>query len=297
MDFLDKIGEWIFINTGISQEIQQNILITIIIVILLWLVRKIILVVISRKIKSPNIYIRWKRSLAYIFLVVGLFFIGRLWFEWFQSITIYLGFLSAGLAVAAKDLILDFAGSIYIMLKKPFKIGDRITVDDISGDIIDRQFFQFIMMEVDKNTEQRTGKTVYVPNSFVFLKTISNYSSVTDFIWKEIKVQVTFDSDIELAIKELQQIVKRHSGHPTKATINKMKETSKKYALSYAGIIPNIYVGGNENGTVLNVRYVCFPDKCREIEHNIWTDIVKRFNDIKSIDFSYSVSRVLSKDE
>ena len=296
MEFFYRIGEWIYSNTGIAQDIQLNILITFLIIFFLWLARRIILFILSKRIKGPKVYIRWKRSLAYIFLLLGALLIGRVWFEWFQSITVYLGFLSAGLAIAAKDLILDFVGSVYIIIKKPFEIGDRINVDGSTGDIIDRQFFQFIMMEVDEKSEQRTGKTVYVPNSFIFLKPFINYSSVTDFIWKEIQVQVTFDSDIEKAAAELKEIVRRNSEHPTRATMDSMKKTSKKYFISYASLTPNIYISGNENGTVLNVRFLCMPDKCRDIQHNIWRDLVKRFNEIEEIDFSYSVSRVLSRD-
>ena len=149
------------------------------------------------------------------------------------------------------------------------------------------------MEEVDDDSEQRTGRTIYVPNSFAFLKPVINYSTITDFIWKEIKVLITFDSDIEKAVEELRKIVRRNSENPTRATIESMKKTSRKFIISYASMAPNIYISGNENGTVLNVRFLCMPDKCRDIQHNIWRDLVKRFNEVEGIDFSYSVSRVL----
>ena len=94
------------------------------------------------------------------------------------------------------------------MSRKPFKVGDRIEIDQITGDVIDIRIFQFSVVEVGNwiDADQSTGRIVQVPNSKVLREALANYQIGFEYIWHEIPVLITFESDWKKAKGLLQKI-------------------------------------------------------------------------------------------
>lgn len=88
--------------------------------------------------------------------------IGRVWFEGIHSIATFLGLLSAGVAIALKDLLANLAGWGFIMWRRPFEVGDRVQIGNDTGDAIDLRIFQFTLMEIGNwvEADQITGRTI-----------------------------------------------------------------------------------------------------------------------------------------
>ncbi|MBZ0199912.1 MAG: mechanosensitive ion channel family protein [Ignavibacteriaceae bacterium] len=80
----------------------------------------------------------------------------------------------------------------FILERKPFTVGDRIQTGDVAGDVIDLRIFRFTRMEISNwvDAEQRTGRTIHVPNGKVFTEWQANYSTGFQYIWNEISVLV-----------------------------------------------------------------------------------------------------------
>lgn len=78
----------------------------------------------------------------------GFIIIGRIWIVGFGSLTTFLGLLSAGLAIAVRDPVTYMSGWIYVLLRKPYKVGDRIQIGDEKGDVIDIRFLEFTILEI-----------------------------------------------------------------------------------------------------------------------------------------------------
>ena len=98
-----------------------------------------------------------------------------------QDMALYLGFISAGLAVALKDLLVNLTAWLFIVIRKPFTVGDRITIGPTSGDVIDIRLFTFTLAEIGNwvDADQSTGRIVHVPNGFLFLKEMFNYTQAS----------------------------------------------------------------------------------------------------------------------
>lgn len=109
--------------------------------------------------------------------------------------------LSAGIAIALKDPITDLAGWVFILWWKPFEVGDRIQLEDNAGDVIVIRIFQFTIIEIGNwvDADQSMGSILHIPNSKVFLEVLANYSIGFNYIWHEIGVLVTFESDWQKA--------------------------------------------------------------------------------------------------
>lgn len=133
----------------------------------------------------------------------------ELWSGSFVSFSTYLGLLSAGLAIALKDLVINIAAWGFILTRRPFEVGDRIEIGQISGDVIDQRIFQFTLMEIGNwvKGDQSTGRIIHIPNQQVFTMPLANYNKGFQYIWNELNIVVTFESNWEKAKKLLMKLL------------------------------------------------------------------------------------------
>src|SRR5690625_7940767 len=104
-----------------------------------------------------------------------------------SSLATFLGLLTAGLAIALRDPVSDFAGWMFIIFKKPFELGDRIQIVEHHGDAIDIRFFKFTILEIGNwvQADQSIGRLIHIPNLYIPRDTNSNYTSNSNFSWNE----------------------------------------------------------------------------------------------------------------
>ena len=279
--------------TGISHAVQLLIFSSLAISIILWLLRTIIIRVIWRKTDDPLVRYRWQKGTVYGAVIIGFILIGRVWFAGIQSLATYLGLLSAGLAIALQDLVKSFAGWIFIITRRPFAVGDRIQIGPHAGDVIDIRVFKFSLIEIGNwvDADQSTGRIIHVPNSLVLTEAIANYTREFEFIWNEIAVLVTFESNWEKAKNILREIAERHATHLSQEAERRIKEASKRFMIFYKTLTPTVYTSVRDCGVLLTIRYLIDPRKRRGSEHGIWEDILLSFSRCDDIDFAYPTQR------
>ena len=275
-------------NTGLNPEIQLKILISIAIIIALWLLRTAVTRTMWRRTDDTRIRYLWHKITGYAVVVFAILFLSTVWIEAFRAIGTFLGLLSAGLAIALKDLFLNMAGSAFIFLRRPFTLGDRIQIGSIIGDVIDITLFEFTLMEVGNwvDAEQSTGRIYHIPNGIVFTEPVANYSTAFQYIWDEIPITVSIASDWEKAKEIIQGIVDKHAMHLAEDAGEKVRESAKKYLIFYSKLTPIVYTKVTEKGVVLTARYLCEPRNRRGTEQAIWEDILREFKKSEDINFA-----------
>jgi len=186
---MNQINEFIHKTVGISTGIQNKILISIIIIFLLSVFRFVILRLVWRQTKDAKVRYQWNRTISFIIPFTGIILVGAVWIPAFEQFGAFLGLITAGLAIALKDPITNLAGWLFILIRKPFVLGDRVQIGQNTGDIIDIRLFQFTMLEIGNwvEADQSTGRIIHLPNGKVFLEPQANYSSGFEYIWNEIK--------------------------------------------------------------------------------------------------------------
>ncbi len=290
---MKNLMEWIQKALGLSPEVQTKIFASLIIGLILWILYSLIIKIVWRRTENVRIRYSWRKTSGYVVIILGVFLIGRLWFKGFQSIATYLGLLSAGLAIALKDLVSNFAGWLFIISRRPFSVGDRIQIGNYAGDVIDTRVFQFTLLEIGNwvNADQSTGRIIHIPNGMVLSEVLANYSKGFQYIWNEIPVLITFESNWEKAKKILQKIADKDAEPLSKAAEKRVKEASKKFMILYSRLTPIVYTSVKDSGVLLTVRYLCEPQRRRDSEQAIWEDILKEFAQEKDIDFAYPTQR------
>ena len=268
---MDKIIEFLSENTT-----SRKLLISALLILINFIVVQLTSKVLFKTIKNTSTYYSLRKRFYYLFTAILIVMIILLWSESKLDLTTYMGFISAGIAIALREIFTNIAAWFIIVFQKPFEVGDRITVNGQTGDIIDIKLFQIVVVEVSSRDfgEQSTGRIVHIPNNFIFIHAITNANKGFEYIWNEIEVRLTLDSDWEEAKKMLGDIINRHAQHMTKEAEDKLYEASKKYMLYYNNLTPIVFLNVKPGFILLNVRYLCEPRQARVTENDIWKEIL-----------------------
>jgi small-conductance mechanosensitive channel len=278
---------------GLTENFQFNILYTLIVIISWWVIDRTIKKFLFDKIEDIVIRYQWQKIVKYLTVILAIILLTKVWFGAFESLGTYLGLLSAGLAIAFKDLLVNFAGWIFIIIRKPLKVGDRVEIGEVRGDVIDIRIFQFSVIEIGNwvDSDQSTGRIIHIPNGVVFSKPQANYTEGFEFIWNEIPVLITFESDWKKAKQILTDAVNTHAVHLSADAERQIKEAAKKFLIYYTKLTPIVYTSVRDSGVLLTIRYLCNVRRRRATEEAIWEEVLDQFAVHKDIDFAYPTQR------
>lgn len=293
MGFITNIVDLIEEYLGISPDLQEKLFTTFIIIFVITLISRSIKKILHRKVDDITVRYQWQKIIQYIGVFFIIIFLVKIWFGAFESLGTYLGLLSAGLAIAFKDLLVDLAGWFFIMIRKPFKVGDRIQVGEMKGDVIDVRIFQFSVIEIGNwvDADQSTGRIIHIPNSKVFTDPIANYTVGFNYVWHEIPVLFTFESDWKKAKNILFEIVGEHSQKFSEDVEKQIKEAAKKYLIFYNKLTPTVYTTVKDSGVLLTMRYLTLVKRRRSVEEAIWENLLEELEKHPDIDFAYPTVR------
>ncbi|MFC0263318.1 mechanosensitive ion channel family protein [Fontibacter flavus] len=287
---------WIdYLNDIIEYEVRWKIYKTVLILLVLWLIKKGAYKIIGVRTDDAmkRVY-HWRKTIQYLLAIIGLLLIGDIWISNFQSLTTFLGLLSAGIAIALKDIFVNIAGWIFIYWRKPFDVGDRIQIGEFKGDVVDLRLFQFSLLEVGNwvDAEQSTGRIVHVPNGKVFSDPQANYSQGFEYIWNEQQIYVSLDSDFKKAQTILKEIMNTLMQDNFKNIERSIMKAHKEHFISFGQFTPTVYAKIHERGIQLSLRYLTLPRKRRVIEHQVTEAVLERLRAEKDIRIVYPITSV-----
>lgn len=277
----------------ISPETLNKIIWTLFVVVLLTISRSVAILVIRRQTEDAMKRYHARRAVMYIYGLLVLVLIGAIWTRGLVSLVSFLGLVSAGVAIAMHDTIANVAGWLFILARRPFKVGDRIEIDGISGDVIDVRVFQFSLVEIGNwvDAEQSTGRIVHVPNSLVLREPLANYHIGFEYIWNEIPVLITFESDWKKAKQLLRRIARQYAEHLSAGAQEQLRRAASKYMIFYGALTPTVYTSVKESGVLLTVRYMVAPRQRRSSAEPIWEAILDEFAADPTIELAYPTTR------
>ena len=284
MEFFDKICKYVSDLTTINQSYIALALATSIVILLFSFFKKIGKRAIRKKIEGRKEYII-NQAVQIILNILEVVFLLVIWNEYIQSLMTLISVTSAAMTIALRELILNFFCGIYIKMKKPFQVEDRIEVKGIKGDVMNISSLNFEVLEISTKEEhgQSTGVIVTFPNSIVFSEPVRNLNKGFKYVWDELTVKVPMDCDLVKNKQELYKIVNnieiiKNITKKMKAQINDINTTNRVYFNKYD---PTIYTKIVDNHIELTIRYLMHPKKGRFVESVIWNKILEGYKDKK----------------
>jgi small-conductance mechanosensitive channel len=214
-------------------------------------------------------------------IAVGILIISFLFANWYAA-AVSLGLFSLILGFALQTPISSFIGWIYIIIRNPYRIGDRIQIDTFKGDVIEIGYLDTTLWEFAGDyltNDLPSGRLIRFPNSMVLQSSVFNYSwRDFHYIWNEIPFHVAYESDLEFVEKTIKQVTKNELGDKMEQRIEELKALVKESPIDDMEIkeYPYVTLRINSNTWVeATVTYLVPPKQAASIR----TQIIKRVID------------------
>jgi small-conductance mechanosensitive channel len=148
-------------------------------------------------------------------LLIAIIAVSVVFVNWYAALTaLGIGSIIVGLAVQTP--MKSFIAWIFILVRQPYRVGDRIKLDDATGDVIDVGYLDTTLWEFGGqylSTDHPSGRIIKFPNSKVLDSIVYNYSwPLFPYIWNEIKFQIAYQSDLKFVAETMQRIVEEEIG-------------------------------------------------------------------------------------
>ena len=270
----------IFRDTIVRRIISSVVSFTIIYIIFVF-VRKFIN---SLKIDIAKRHVYRKRA-TYTTTLIYLLLLIPIWAGSTKQWATVFSVTGAGVALALRDVLLNLAGWVYIVFRRPYREGDRIEMDTIKGDVIDIQLFQTTLLEIGNwvGGDQSTGRMIQLPNGKIFQMPLFNYTKGFEYIWDEVSILVTFESDWHKAEEMLLKAGDEVSRDIQYQVKSKIRRLESKYLIYYTTFTPIVYMTETK--------------KRRSWENIISRKIMEDINSLTDVALAYPTVRVYKSGE
>ncbi len=247
-----------FLQTILFDPFIGKITTVVIGIILINLLVRFLQRLVATKLESKEVRYGFRRGvnflgyLAIVLMVVGVFS------NQLSTFTVALGVAGAGIAFALQEVIVSVAGWIAISFGQFYRVGDRVQLGGIKGDVIDINVLRTTVMEIGEwvKGDQYNGRIVRIANSFVFKEPVYNYSADFPFVWDEISVPIKYGSDHALARQIIAEAASQVVAPCVEAARKNWGDMRRKYAVENAVIEPTIFLAANDNWMEFTLRYV-----------------------------------------
>jgi len=282
---------------NIAVNPPERILWTAATVIAIYLCTLLAFRIINKRIAEINRRHRARKAALYIATAIGFVVLALIWARDLESLPVILSVTAAGLVIALGDAILSVAGWLFILVRRPYSVGDRIKMGRVTGDVIDIRLFQTTLLEVGEwvSGEQSTFRLAHCPNNALFREPVWNYTSGFPFIWDELNVTVTFESDWDKARQIMLERAAKGASEIQQRVESMLKQLTKKYPIKYPTLTPTVYVRIVDNGVRLTLRYLTDARRRRTATDELSRGILQDFGAQDDVNFAYPTYRIVQE--
>lgn len=241
--------------------------------------------VFAKRLQDNKARYGFRKAMSLILILLVSVVLLRIWVPNPQALLVAYGVVAAGIAVALQDLVKNLAGSLTVFLGGVFSVGNRIEMNGVTGDVIDIGLFNTTLLETRKwiDGDQATGRIVTVPNGSVLHSPVQNYTKQHGYLWDELVVVVTAESNWSEAMRLLGEIGQEHTEEFIDAANRSLTQLETHYYVEGHVLHPNVYITTNVDGYALTLRYVVDARKRRSTNSHIWGHILRVFEERSDI--------------
>jgi small-conductance mechanosensitive channel len=194
------------------------------------------------------------------------------------SLATFAGLITAGIAVALQNVILAVAGYFFLIGRYGVRVGDRVQISGITGDVIDIGLVRLHLMELggSGNSMQPTGRVVVFSNSILFQPTASFYKQIpgTNFVWHEVSLTLAPESDIHLAESRLLSAVQKVYSAYKERIEQEHRHMQKTLNIRSSVPAPVSRLRLTQSGLEVIIRYPVELDRSAEIDDQITRELL-----------------------
>jgi len=190
----------------------------------------------------------------------------------------FAGLITAGVAVALQNVIVSVVGYFFLIGKFGIRVGDRVQVGTVTGEVVDIGLVRFHLMELSGGTadSEPTGRVVAFSNSVVFQSTAGLFKQIpgTNFIWREIVLKFAAESDYHAIRDRLQKAIETAFADYRDSLERQRRQMEMSLtSISASELKPRVRIHFTTSAIEVVVRYPVVLDKAVEIDERIVGEI------------------------
>jgi small-conductance mechanosensitive channel len=194
------------------------------------------------------------------------------------SLATFAGLITAGIAVALQNVILAIAGYFFLVGKYGVRVGDRVQISGVTGNVVDIGLIRLHLMELAGagSDRQPTGRVVVFSNSIVFQPTASFFKQIpgTNFGWHEVTLILSPDSDYHLAEQRMLDAVQRVYAKYHDKIEEQHRHMEQSYALGLDVPQPKSRLRLTQTGLEVVIRYPLEVERSAEIDDEVIRELL-----------------------
>jgi len=234
----------------------------------------------AKNFKDPKAVYSFRKAISILLIVTCLIAILAIWIEETPILLVSFGLVAAAIAVSLQDLFKNFVGGLIIFSTGLYGVGDRVDIGGKLGDVVDVGIMYTTMMEIKGwlEGEQVTGRLTTVPNGQVLNTAVNNYTKDFSFVWDELVLPITYESDWKGAIEVMMVVATNISGEQSKMADQQLDRISGKYYITKTMVEPIAYMKMTDNWVEVAVRYIVSPRERRSTKSKMSHIVSEEFS-------------------
>jgi small-conductance mechanosensitive channel len=259
-----------------------KLFLTLLALTIIFLVLNILIVEgVSGRIKDAKTKYSLRKTITILSIASAILILVVIWVEDSTALVVSYGIIGAGVAIALQDVFKNFAGGLIILTSGVYRVGDRVEIQNQMGDVIDIGIMYTTLLEIRQwvNGDQATGRLVSVPNGMVINGSTYNFTRDHRYLWDEMMIPLTYDSDWKLAKEAFLKILR--------------SQTDGFQEGAQEDIDPNIYIVPTDNWIALHLRYVVPVRERRLVRDNInreLLEVIQRLDYVKVASETFDIT-------
>ena len=217
-------------------------------------------------------------------LAIALIAVSVIFANWYTAVVSF-GVLSLVVGLAVQTPFTSLMGWVYILVRAPYRVGDRIRIGDATGDVIDVGYLDTTLWEFGGqylSTDHPSGRVIRFPNSEVLSSAVYNYSwPLFPYIWNEITFHVAYNSDLEFVSTVMREVAEAEIGDAMRERIRTYRELLAQTPVDELQVRehPAVVFRVNQNTWIdATVRYLVEPRTAGRVKTRLIQKMLERLN-------------------
>jgi uncharacterized membrane protein len=259
--------------------IALKLILSLAVVVITMIIYRAIRNTIKRRVEDPTRLQSLRVAVRNVLAVAGFLIIALIWLPRGNNLLTALGILGAGLAIASQEMVGSLVAGLNIWLGNIYRVGDRVRIGDVVGDVMDISLLRTTVMEVGEwvKADQYTGRVVTVANRVVWVNPVYNFTQHWGYLWDEITLPITYESDWQRAAELMLEHGQTYTAELQADAEAKLTRMIDRYPLKDTKVEPTLYLAMTDNWIEMTLRFVVDAQERRKVKGQLHQDLLQHF--------------------
>jgi small-conductance mechanosensitive channel len=250
---------------------------------------------IKLRIEDPTRRQSMRVAVRNVFAVTGFLIIVITWLPRGNNLLTALGILGAGLAIASQEMVGSLVAGLNIWVGNIYRVGDRVRIGDVVGDVMDINLMRTTVMEVGEwvKADQYTGRVVTVANRVVWTNPVYNFTRYWGYLWDEITLYITYESDWQRAAEIMLKNGEAYTAELQEDAEAKLIKMIDQYPLKQTRVDPTLYLAMSDKGIEVTLRFLVDAQERRAVKGRLHRELLEYFQADENIEIASTTIEIV----